>query len=459
MNANSIKSRLTRSFLLIIILALAISTVLGYFTASHEIDELFDAQLVEEAHVLGGVLSQEARRPDWLVLQQALAETGNSHSGYNSSYDKKVAVQVWSAAGELLFRSESAPAHALAPLRDGFYIQKTTNHLKWYVYTERIASNRYWLLVAERSDVRRELSRKVAASLLVGVLASLVLAILLLRKRLVRDLSPLSALRQAISERQLDQLHGIRLPDEPDEIRPVTDAINLLFDRVSQGIERERLFIADAAHELRTPLSIIRLHAQNALQYPDVERKNRSLDKVIQGVDRNTRVVQQLLLLARLDAPDENSQSPEPLDVLRLVQHLVQEFRPVTDSRGLIVTLVLPESLPVCLGYPDLLGVLLRNLLENAVNYTPDGGEIVVQIGVADSSLCLDVLDSGTGVAEEKLALISRRFMRAAPRDIQGSGLGLEIVSRIVRLHHGEIEFANRTAGGFRVQVRLPALA
>ncbi|MDO8330770.1 MAG: ATP-binding protein [Fluviicoccus sp.] len=453
---NSIKARLARSFVLIILLALAISGTLSFLTARHEVDELFDAQLVEEAHILGSVLFLQQHEPDWRVLQQALANSGVNHHEYDASYAKKVAVQVWSASGALLFRSPGAPEHALAPLRDGFYIQSSAS-MQWHVYTESIAGNRYWLLVAERSDIRRELSLNVAASLLVGFMASLALAVFLLRKWLVRDLLPLNELREAIGERQLDQLHGIRLSDEPDEIRPVTEAINLLFDRVSQGMERERAFIADAAHELRTPLTIIRLHAQNALQYPDAERKNRSLEKVIQGVDRNTRVVQQLLLMARLDASEGLSQPKEPVDMARLALMLIQEFRPMLDAKELAIVTEWPDDLPGCSGYPDLLGVLLRNLLENAVNYTPPGGEIKVLMAAEAGQLRLEVADSGPGVAEDKLAVISRRFVRAASRDIQGTGLGLEIAGRIVRLHDGEIQFSNLAKGGLRVEVRFPA--
>jgi len=453
---NSIRRRLIRSFVLIILAALTISGGLGFLTASHEIDELFDAQLVEEARVLAGVLSLPEQAIDWRVLQQALAhqeQTGDSRE-YDASYDKKVAVQVWSADGALLFRSASAPEHALAPLRAGFHVQPTERY-RWHIYTVYIPDNRLWLLVGERSDVRRELSLSVAASLLIGFLASLGLALVLLRKRLTRDLSPLSRLRDAIGERALDQLHGIHLTDEPEEIRPVTEAINLLFDRVSQGVERERAFIADAAHELRTPLSIIRLHAQNALMHDDPERKNQSLHKVIQGVDRNTRVVHQLLMMARLDAPD-SVLAQEPVALERVLAVLAQEFRPVLEARRITLRKMMDPELPACRGNADLLGALVRNLLENACNHVPDQGEINLGLNREGNCLVLTVSDSGPGVDPAMLDLIARRHVRAGPRDARGTGLGLEIVSRIVRLHQGEITFSNRAEGGLCVRVLLP---
>ncbi|RZU37047.1 two-component system sensor histidine kinase QseC [Fluviicoccus keumensis] len=456
---NSIKARLTRSFLLIIGLALVISVVLGFFTARHEIDEMFDAQLVEEAHVLAGMLSLPAHDHDWPLLQQALSRepkpTESDEESYNTSYTKKVAVQVWSAEGLQLFRSVSAPEEAFAELKPGFLIARRDGKV-WHVYTTYLPSNRYWLMVGERTDIRRELSLNVAASLLVGLLASLLVSIVLLRQRLVRDMSPLEELRRNISERRLDHLQVIRLNDEPEEIRPVTEAINHLFDRVTQGVERERAFIADAAHELRTPLSIIRLHAQNALQYPDAERKNRSLEKVILGVDRNTRVVQQLLMMARLDASDALVMEVAAVDLRHIVLQLVQEFRPVLEGKRLELVMEAGEYLPSVPGQADLLAVLVRNLLENAVNYTPENGSIRIAMSLKREGLMIQVEDSGPGVPEDKLSQISQRFVRAAPRDIQGTGLGLEIVGRIVRLHRGEIRFANRLAGGFSVSVLLP---
>lgn len=453
---NSIRLRLTRSFLWIILLALTISGILGFFTARHEIDELFDAQLVEEARVLAGVLSMPAQDIDWRVLQQALAhlEQAPAGSGYDATYDKKVAVQIWSSRGDLLFRSRSAPQHALAPLRAGFHVQRSEHHV-WHVHTVFIQDNHYWLLVAERSDVRQELSASLAASLLIGFLASLGLAVVMLRKRLRRDLAPLAELRQAISERELDHLHRIQLQDEPEEIRPVTEAINHLFGRVSQGVERERAFIADAAHELRTPLSIIRLHAQNALQHQDIDSKNRSLAKVIQGVDRNTRVVQQLLMMARLDAP-EVEQGFRPTDPASVAAAVLQEMRPVFDTASIRLERDFNSGAATLSGSPELLGAMMRNLLENAANHTPAGGVVRMTIRKDPGEVRIRVEDSGPGVPEDRLDHIVRRHVSDGPRDTRGTGLGLEIVARIVRLHRGSLRFSRGTEGGLRVEAVFP---
>ncbi|HEX5360973.1 MAG TPA: ATP-binding protein [Fluviicoccus sp.] len=456
---NSIKARLTRSFLAIIALALAISGGLGFLTARHEIDELFDAQLVEEAQVLGGLLSLPAHDDDdWKRLQHALSEDvdGGGQHRDRPAYQKKVAVQVWSDHAELLFRSEGAPETALSPRQAGLF-QARVDDRDWHVYTLFLPDSHFWLMVAERSDIRRELSFNVAGSLLAGLLSSLLLAIILLRQRLGRDMAPLEDLRSAISQRRMDHLQGIRLEDEPEEIRPVIQAINHLFDQVTHGIERERAFLADAAHELRTPLSIIRLHAQNALQYPDIEHKNRSLEKVIVGVDRNARVVQQLLLMARLDASEILAGGMETVDLERVAAQLVHELRPMTEARRLVMTVTAGAALPVVAGQAELLAVLLRNLLENAVNHTPEGGAVTLALLPEPTGVAITVTDTGPGVPEDKLSLISRRFVRASPRDIQGTGLGLEIAGRIVRLHRGEIHFANRPEGGFSVRVSLPA--
>lgn len=454
----SIQGELRRSFIQIILIALALSSLLGFYTSLHEVNELFNAQLVEDARVIRGLLSQPPDKIDWPVIGKAIQEDFpelEDPESYNPSYEKKVALQVWSREGKLLYRSGSAPETPLASMTPGFYMEKRAGHT-WHVFTTLVQTYGYVLQVGERAEIRRELSMNIAASLLGSFLVSLAIAFTWLNRRLRTGLYPLAELREAIAERKLDHLETIRLLEQRVEIEPVTEALNHLFVRVSDGVERERRFIADAAHELRTPLSIIKLHAQNALAHDDVERKNQSLQKVLLGVDRNTRVVEQLLLLARLDADADLGGPRQDVRIGGVLQTVVQEMKPLAEAGGRHLAVLIADDEIVIPGMPELVAILFRNLVGNALKYAPEGAVIEADCRIEGNRLVAEVRDDGPGVPDALLDRLANRFVRGESRDVRGSGLGLEIATRIVRLHGGSLHFANRQPHGFCVRAEWP---
>jgi len=238
----------------------------------------------------------------------------------------------------------------------------------------------------------------------------------------------------------------------------VVDALNHLLHSVTTGIERERRFLADAAHELRTPLAVMKLQAQNALAAKTVAEKHQQLERLINGVDRSTRVVEQMLLLARLDA-DAIPLQLEPVALDELARDILASLTPLALSRKQELVLEAPKAEKenfLLQRNAVLLGAMLRNLVENAMRHTHEEGEIRVLLNRENGNLLLRVQDCGPGADAAMLGELTRRFVRASPGDTQGSGLGLAIVAHIAGLHKGTLRLRNLEPHGLEVEVSLP---
>lgn len=259
--------------------------------------------------------------------------------------------------------------------------------------------------------------------------------------------------------RSPERLDPIHLDDTPKEIKPVLDALGQLLTRVAGTLENERRFTSDAAHELRTPLAALRAQVQAAMLTDEPAERLESLHKALQGMDRMSHLVGQLLTLARLDELSASTHL-EPVDLAAVTRECCAEIGPEALARNIELELNGEDTAPIS-GSPDLLRVLVRNLLDNAIRYTPEGGHVVVTIqALKNSAHQLDVCDSGPGVTDEQLAQLGQRFSRFSPTLAEGVGLGLSIVLRIAEIHRARIAFSRATtAGGLRVRAEFPPLS
>lgn len=236
-----------------------------------------------------------------------------------------------------------------------------------------------------------------------------------------------------IASRDPQQLQAIHPVAAPEEIRPLIDALNGLFQRVEQTIEAERRFTADAAHELRTPLAALQAQLQVAQRARDSEEHDRSLQQLQSGLTRAAHLVDQMLLLARLD-PESGLPDPQPVDLAALTESVCADLGPQILARNIDFDFdsVSPATLT---GQGEWLRVLIRNLVDNAVRYTPEGGRVSVRIARDAGKLTLSVCDSGPGIPPEERTTVLQRFHRLNQAQQPGSGLGLAIVARIAELH------------------------
>lgn len=450
---SSIKKQVVRTSLCALILALVLSSILGYFATKHEVNELFDATLIDNTRIIKGLIDSEQIHQNWIDLQKSLDETLLEHisSGdqrFNGhAYEKKIAIQVWSKEGDLVLRSASAPNHALAPLKEGL-TQFQGGEYDWMVYTVWLPNKKSWLAVAERLDIRKELSTNIEASLLLSLIFALFLALCLLKLQLKKAFAPLVDLGEKISERDFNDLSTLYLPESPEELKPVITELNDLFQRLDASLEREKRFLADAAHELRTPLTVIKLQVEQALIQPDA--REMILQRLSDSVDRNQQVVEQMLLLARLEAGQMTVHSSKVI-FSALIREVIAQLMPLAFKRNIEFELDIEEI--TINGDSALLFSLLRNLFDNALRHSPNNTVISVNLFKKTQKIIFEVVDAGTGINSEFLDEITNRFKQLGGSDVGGYGLGLAIVSEIANIHGIRVELSNHETKGLIVNL------
>lgn len=314
----------------------------------------------------------------------------------------------------------------------------TVNGYPWYVYSLHDAKTGRTVQVFQRSDKRGDLAIGVAKRIAQPLAFALPLLALLVWISIGRSLAPLKTTSTHIKARNADNLTPIDMSRAPDEIRPLGDALNSLLSRLSKSIEHERAFTADAAHELKTPLAAIKVQAQVALGATTAAEQLLAMQKVVEGVDRAAHLVDQLLLLARLDEARTLSMSLINLnDVVRAcaVAHETGRHR-----KGIHLTEIESAVLMVN-GHTEFMCCLLDNLIDNAIKYGAQGGHIEIVLAKVAGKPVVIVRDDGPGVQTQDHQRLTDRFYRAMGNQEYGSGLGLSIAARIATLFDASLSF------------------
>ncbi len=305
-----------------------------------------------------------------------------------------------------------------------------------------------WLLVevGETLEKRSQLSNKIIASVILPQFVIIPLAVILVWFGLSQGLRPLTVLREKIEARAESDMSPIRTRRVPEELQPLIEAFNAMLERMRGNLDAQQRFIADAAHQMRTPLTGLKMQAQLAMRESDpVELKN-SLRQIATGVDRAAHLVNQLLTLARAEARDEAQHALVPIDLDVLLRELVEEWvmRALDRRIDLGYEPALPSEIE---GNPFLLRELASNLIDNAMRYSPDGGRVTCRVVVQGDFVTLEVEDNGIGITEEQAAMVFERFYRVDGSGVDGSGLGLAIVREISELHRANASLRPNPAG------------
>jgi len=312
---------------------------------------------------------------------------------------------------------------------------------------------------AERDDVRGELSGKLALAAVAPLIAGIPLVLVLLALLVRYGLAPLAELARRIERRRADSLEPIALPRNTAEIVPVVEALNGLLERVQAAMARERRFTADAAHELRTPLAALKIHAQNAARAGSDAERQASIARMLAGLQRSVRLVEQMLALSRAAA----SLTPAPQDVSlrQVVEDALDDVLPTLKERSVKVSVAAEPSVAdfTVRGERDKLTCLARNLIDNAARYAPRGSSVRVELAQRDGVASLAVWDQGPGIPPELRERVFESYYRIPGSGADGSGLGLAIVREIARQHGGAVRIAEGAAGrGTCVRVTLPGV-
>jgi two-component system, OmpR family, sensor histidine kinase QseC len=427
----SLRLRLIGGTLALVAAIWLAATAVAWFETRHEAEEILDAHLAQAATLLAAFVGKEADEID---------EHLPSHR-----YLRRVTFQVWEKGRELAVHSANAPDRRLSEKDEG-YADAEVDGRRWRVFSLWNDKRRYLVQVGETREARSHIATELAKHLALPLAVALPLLALGLALIIGRGLAPLSQLAEDVGRRDAARLDPIDATNAPRELQPLLDRLNQLFGRVAASLEQERRFTADAAHELRTPLAAMRTHAQVALGATSAADREAALARVIEATDRTTHLLEQLLTLARLDANAAGA-AFTTIDLRQVAAEAVALATPAALDKQIDLAL---DDGPAAATRGDaaLIGMLLRNLLDNALRYSPEGAGVGVTVATpAEGHPFIAVCDDGPGIPATERRRALERFYRVPGCGETGSGLGLSIATRIAELHGARLELADGPAG------------
>lgn len=407
-----------------------------YLQVHEEANELFDYQLKQMAASLPAQLTLPAP-PIW---------------GPDPEEDQDIVMQVWDRNGQPLYASNRALALPRY-LPNGFHTV-TTRDERWRVYA--VTRHEHIIQVAQPTSVRQELAAGLAARSLLPFAVLIPALALLIWVAVGRSLAPLQRVADALRRRSPDAMQALPNDNLPPEIRPLVDALNSLLERLDEALATQRAFVADAAHELRTPLAALKLQLQLAERADTPAARSTAIAKLHERLDRATHLVAQLLTLARQE-PRMATRKFAAVNLAELARQVVADRSPLAERRIIDLGVAADAGEVSTQGDADSLRILLGNLVDNAIRYTPSGGRVDVNVQSVNGQPVLSVLDNGPGIPIEERERVFDRFYRREGSGVTGSGLGLAIVQNIAEQHGAVVGLTDNPEGaGLRVEVRFP---
>lgn len=457
----SLRDRLTRLLLVVLIPIWLVMAFTSYVSVLHEVDEI-DARQLDE-------VAQPYLRMSVPGLQKALESTVSRD---RDDQEPPLSVLRWDGQGDLLYRSPQAPALSFAgrPSHEDeargepdssrvVQLQGTAWRVLWH--HDHVQGE--WMAVLRPMTERDELASSMALGLILPSLVTGLALVLVVNWAVRRGLRPLQEVGRQVSRRQGQELSPIETSHVPREVTPLLNEINALLDRLGRALSVERQFTADASHELRTPLAAVMAQIEVAQGAVDETRRDNALQQARAGLMRANTLTEQLLALARLDHHmdgrlDSVARAAWPgwqpaLDLVELVRQEMADQALSSVRADVAWSLDAPEQ-PCRVGaQPQWVSLALRNILGNALKFTPPGGQVHVTVSETAEQVSVVVQDTGPGVSSEMLAQLGRRFARGN-HTRSGSGLGLSIAARVAELHGGALRF--ESAEGLKVTLTLP---
>lgn len=425
-----------------------LGSVAMYLVLARQNDTLHDERLRALGQTVAAFAAHELAE-----TESARQAGGIAHAEATATLGTRYGFQIWSAQGQLLLHSLHAPAAAPpAPLQTAGFSSATVDGQALRIYALASADGRYVIRVSEALEQRDAVALRLGSVLGVMFAASTLLTVAASGWLVRRALRPLDHSTHALRQREPHDFTPLAHADAPRELAPLLQAIDTLMARVGATLSAEQGFTAVAAHELRTPLAALRMHAQVAARMHDTADQRRALQAVVANVDRLAHLLDQLLSLARLDGQHAVGLHREEVDLQALTHDIVAELGPLAAQRE--IRLELRLGVRTMLGAEFALSMLVRNLLSNAITHIPDGGSVELSTTREGDALLLRVDDSGPGIPAVDRLRVFERFHRGASPPGHGSGLGLSIVHSVARLHAASVHLLDSPLGGLRAEVR-----
>jgi len=436
---NSLRARLLLLLFASVLVTACIQSFIAYRTSLDETNEIFDYQMQQMA----------------LSLRPGLNFDGYGSNGFRQDEDEsfEFIVQVSAANGKILFQSS---ASTTLPHREGAGFSLFDARGKTYKLYSLPHGNQL-IQVAQDRSARRSLARNLAFRTTLPIMVMVLLLLFLMWWVVTSSLSPVNRVQRQIATREADSLDEVDTQGLPTEVRPLVEEINLLLRRMRQAFAAQKNFVADAAHELRSPLAALKLQVEQLRRSSTERDREIATQRLGTGIDRASRLVEQLLVLARQQANPESRVNTRPVEINRLCLVAFNDVYPLACHKNIDMGLSQTDECYV-LGQEEALRILLRNILDNSIKYSPKGSRIDFSVQSTARSVTLAIEDSGPGIPDGDLARIMDRFYRIPGTQTSGSGLGLSIVKVIADLHGAKVEIGTSdTLGGLSVRVNFGA--
>ncbi|MDP1573866.1 MAG: ATP-binding protein [Coxiellaceae bacterium] len=453
--APSIRTYLLINLLLSVTLITSLAIIGNLYLAHQDIRVQLDAQLIRTTLRLQAIFSGTPNSKNFSQIQAQIKNENQYLDELKSTNTLRPAAikqaarnfefQIWSPQGKLLLHSEYAVKTPFSNGSSGLSTLWINGHT-WRVSTSRNHTNNLAIMVAERADYRQELENRLTQDSIVVMLITYPFLGFLIWVIVGRGLDTLQRIAKEVHQRAPAYLEPVDLESVPSEIEPLIIELNSLFERLHAAFEREKRFTADAAHELKTPLAALSTQAQVALRARTEQEQKEALHKVLFGVRRSTHVVQQLLTLSRME-PHAALTDTTAINLTKQAAEVISMLVPDAMNKNIDLELLSPECKATITGNITAIDILIRNLIDNAIRYSPEDSVVTIDIQETKKSVLLIVTDNGPGIPEKLRKRVFERFFRIIGNNAMGSGLGLSIVQQIVRLHHAEIELHTPASG------------
>lgn len=454
MNNNSLSFRL---ICLLSIAALFIwtgSTAIAWFQVRKEVNEVFDAQQILFAQRLA---STDLR---YLFIERHQFGGFREYSSRSIKNlkpdDDALAFAIFTQSGEMIVSDGENGSRFIYTPVNGFSETHLVDDDIWRIFWLPIAGDRLMIAVGQELEYRENLVNEMVFGQMWVWIAGLPFLLALMVFVIRKELLPLKRMSNNLLQRAADDHRALPTNQLPSEVLPLVQNLNIFFQRTSTLLLRERRFISDAAHELRSPLSALRIQTELAqMAGEDEQMREQALQNLTKGIDRASQLIEQLLTLSRLDYLTE-LEDLQDIHWKLLLESIISDFYFVAQKHNMEISLMIEQEPIVQQGQPLLLSLMLRNLIDNAIRYCPAGSKI--QLILQKDKVIVE--DNGLGVEEQALEKLGQRFYRPAGQNEKGSGLGLSIVYRVAQLHHYQIQLENKKnvqgkRSGLRIMIHL----
>lgn len=423
-----------------ILLAGFVTATMAFVFSWHEIEEVYDAQMVHSAKTLLQMTEHEILKGDVATIS-----LGGEQSSLQHRYERKMAFRIWHNE-HLVTQSAVAADFGNLQAPPGFSDQ-TINDRPWRFFVFIDPEKNLRIETSERYAIRYELIWQLMMSLIIPALIFIPIIFACVWLGANKALRPLMTLSRAVDARHADDLTAINLDNTPTEVMPLTQAMNRLLRRLEKSFQREREFTDNAAHELRTPLAAMKTQTQVlARKLGGYEEGREGFENLNASIDRAHHLVEQLLDLARLQ---NQTFEMADTDLSECLRQEIHDLEFLIEQKKIYLDLDIADHV-IIKGHADSLSLLLRNLIDNAVKYSPEQGKVGITLNAAGT---LEIRDCGPGLTDEEKISVFERFVRADKTGQTGSGLGLSIAEWIARMHHLTIQLSDNSPQGLCVRL------